>query len=431
MKRFITPRLIAILITNALVNVGMAQDALIQTDDATYRILNDSCVALSSWKQTFEGNGNSHHITLPDAITYNGKEYTITEMGNGFSGIFYSYPAHEIETITLPKKLSSIGYKTFMDCTGLTTISLPYSLRTIDKLAFVGSGLKEIQLPVGLRNLCLNAFNGTEIRELNIPRTVDQLYIDDSLPWYLKFLDMDMLETIMIDPANEYYDVRNKDNAIYNSKNNELIYGGNATYIHPSCTRILRGAFANSKIMSIEIPDQVTDIMDYAFVQSQLEEVIFHNGLKGIYPCAFALCRLTSVTIPESVLFIENSAFDNNPLKTVYCEGANPAATYAYTEFPNYTYYAESNTKFPFDKNTTENAILYAPKGYGFKYLIDRYWCRFKHIEEYDFTAGFDDTVTDLEENGKAPIYDLSGRKVSDSPQKGIYIKNGKKYFVR
>jgi hypothetical protein len=35
------------------------------------------------------------------------------------------------------------------------------------------------------------------------------------------------------------------------------------------------------------------------------------------------------------------------------------------------------------------------------------------------------------EEDDNAPIYDLTGRKVSDTSKPGIYIKNGKKYIVR
>ena len=31
----------------------------------------------------------------------------------------------------------------------------------------------------------------------------------------------------------------------------------------------------------------------------------------------------------------------------------------------------------------------------------------------------------------KAPVYDLSGRRIAEPSGRGIYIKNGKKYFVK
>ena len=31
----------------------------------------------------------------------------------------------------------------------------------------------------------------------------------------------------------------------------------------------------------------------------------------------------------------------------------------------------------------------------------------------------------------KAPVYDLSGRRIAEPYGRGIYIKNGKKYFVK
>lgn len=91
----------------------------------------------------------------------------------------------------------------------------------------------------------------------------------------------------------------------------------------------------------IKIPAKVTVIGDYAFYRSNVEEVIFPNGLKTIGEAAFYQCNslkkisfpeklerikhfafksciaLESVDFPKEMLYIESSAFENSGLKHV------------------------------------------------------------------------------------------------------------------
>ena len=53
------------------------------------------------------------------------------------------------------------------------------------------------------------------------------------------------------------------------------------------------------------------------------------------------------------------------------------------------------------------------------------------------FSIGSDDNTTGIETpevvviEGDGPIYDLLGRQVTGQPQKGIYVKNGKKVVIK
>ena len=71
------------------------------------------------------------------------------------------------------------------------------------------------------------------------------------------------------------------------------------------------GAFKNSKITEITIPDSVTTIGGYAFSgASSLTSITIGNGVTTIDWCAFEGCRsLTSVTIPDGVWAIGPGAF--------------------------------------------------------------------------------------------------------------------------
>lgn len=76
-------------------------------------------------------------------------------------------------------------------------------------------------------------------------------------------------------------------------------------------TTIFRKAFAESNIVSVNIPDSVTTIEDRAFGDCyRLTRVTFSDGVTRIWSEAFAYCSsLTSVTIPDSVTDIAGDAF--------------------------------------------------------------------------------------------------------------------------
>jgi hypothetical protein len=73
-----------------------------------------------------------------------------------------------------------------------------------------------------------------------------------------------------------------------------------------------KGAFSNKGLISVTIPDSVTNIGDSAFAGNQLIRVNLGSGLTTIGDRAFSNNKLTSVVIPDSVTIIGESAFFNN-----------------------------------------------------------------------------------------------------------------------
>jgi hypothetical protein len=59
-------------------------------------------------------------IVLPSSVTNGGKTYIVTRIAN--SAFLYNY---DLDGITLPSTLTSIGSLAFSNCGGLTSISLP------------------------------------------------------------------------------------------------------------------------------------------------------------------------------------------------------------------------------------------------------------------------------------------------------------------
>lgn len=83
----------------------------------------------------------------------------------------------------------------------------------------------------------------------------------------------------------------------------------NVTY---AVTDIGKNAFEGSSLTSVDIPNSVINIEEYAFLNCKdLTDVTIPNGVTGIGSAAFSDCKsLTDITIPSSVTDIGSYAFD-------------------------------------------------------------------------------------------------------------------------
>ena len=75
----------------------------------------------------------SGDVVIPDSVTYNGKTYTVTNIGDC---AFYS--CYSLKSVTIPNSVTSIGYFAFYGCSRLTSITIPNSVTSIGERAFEG-----------------------------------------------------------------------------------------------------------------------------------------------------------------------------------------------------------------------------------------------------------------------------------------------------
>jgi len=225
-------------------------------------------------------NGYTGDVIIPAEVTYNGTTYHVTE----------------------------IGVSAFMDCTGLTSITIPNSVIAIGDEAFYGcSGLTTIDIPNSVTTIGGEAFGHCE-----------------------------GLTSIAVESGNTVYDSRDNCNAIIETATNKLIAGCMNTIIPNSVSTIGSWAFdcctgltcieiPNSvtsigwsafncctSLTSIDIPNSVTSIGTYAFYFcTSLANVSIGNSVTSIGIYAFWKCSsLSSINIPSSVTSIGDKAFE-------------------------------------------------------------------------------------------------------------------------
>lgn len=73
----------------------------------------------------------SGDIVIPEVVTYEDTEYAVTKIADeAFAGCY------ELESITIPRSVTTIGYGAFIECGSLTSLMLGEGVKTIGSLAF-------------------------------------------------------------------------------------------------------------------------------------------------------------------------------------------------------------------------------------------------------------------------------------------------------
>ena len=284
------------------------------------------------------------------------------------------YGCGGLTSITIPSNVTSIENGTFRYCDALTSIIvdngnatydsrngcnaiietatntliagckctiIPNDVTSIGGNAFYGcTGLTSITIPNSVTSIGNYVFYDCELSSINIPGSVTTIN--------RKIFVGAMVESVVVDGDNTVYDSRNDCNAIIETASNTLIVGCKNTVIPNSVIKIGTEAFAGCKgLINLIIPEGVEVIGGCVFLGSS---------------------DLISISIPTSVKqFLRGSWIDNDShLETVFMYGSTPVTIYE-TTFVN-----------------RANATLYVPAGCKAAYESANYWKQFHEIIEMD-----------------------------------------------
>lgn len=235
-------------------------------------------------------------VTIPDKVTY------IGESSFRWSGYFGN--TSTIRSVTFGAGVVTIGPYAFGDNDKIASLTIPEGVVTIDRGAFYGcKGLTDLSIPESVKTIGEHAFIECGITSLTIPKGVT--YVGD-----YAFDGCRKLETVYFNAENcTYMGGREGYSKTFTSciELQTIIIG-------PSVTRIPENAFYEcTRVMSIVIPNSVTEIDDYAFSGCVgLESVTLGDNLASIGRNAFSGCsRVPSLTIPASVTSIGDLAFSD------------------------------------------------------------------------------------------------------------------------
>ena len=263
-------------------------------------------------------------------------------------------------------QVTAIGEGAFRNCTGLTAVQLPKSIKTIGKNAFYGcSGLNELTIPNGVRSIGEQAFAYcTGLTSMTLPNSVT------SLGW------------------NAFYSCTGLSNVTLSKSLTSL----NGTFV--GCTGLT----------TVSIPAGVQSLNTTFNGCTALTTVQLPRSLKSIEEAAFDGCTsLASIYLPEGVDYIGKRAFRNTALTSVELPSrVSNVFDNAFEGCSQLTSVTSRNLTPPvmansaiFDGETYGTAALYVPAVAVTQYSGADWWKLFENIEgqaaldtHYDFEAG-------------------------------------------
>lgn len=202
-----------------------------------------------------------------------------------------------LRKVVIGSGCTRIGFGAFEDCTGLTGITIPDSVRSIGNSAFAGcSSLTDILLPNGIMEIGNGLFSRcTSLTSITIPDNV-------TLISGLAFLGCRSLTSITIPDK-----VWRISWSAFNGCS-----GLTSIRLPESIREIGRDAFCGcSSLTSIQLPEGIICVDDCAFNGcSSLTSIHLPDGIREIGYGTFCGCgSLTGIQIPDSVTKIGRNAF--------------------------------------------------------------------------------------------------------------------------
>lgn len=208
------------------------------------------------------------------------------------------------------KNIRWIKSETFKNCKNVTTVTFDQSgsldVESIGDYAFEGcSSLKTIIIPKYVSEMGSKDFQDcTNLESIRISASVSKI-------GSRMFAGCPNLKSIVVEEGNEKYDSRENCNAIVETATNTLVCGTENSTIPSTITAIGNGAFAETGLKNIVIPEGVTSIELQAFENCQdLESVTLPQSLKKLGYHVFANSGLTSLVIPEGITYLPQGTFN-------------------------------------------------------------------------------------------------------------------------
>lgn len=282
----------------------------VKVGDLYYELNSDGTCSVT-YKDIYHGyNSNyvSGNLVIPEKITYNSTEYSVTSIGEKAFNLCTG-----LTSVSIPESVTSIGGYAFYVCTGLTSVSIPESVTSIGDNAFKACS--------SLEKVTYNAENCTSCGSYSYP----------AFPANLK--EVIIGNSVKTIPAYTFYNCNSLTSVTIPNSGTSI-----GSYAFYGCTGLTKAEFVSiesicsikfanydsnplsyahhlyvggKEITELIIPESVTSIGNFAFCNcSGLTSVSIPNSVTSIGNYAFYGCSgLTSVSIPNSVTSIGNSAF--------------------------------------------------------------------------------------------------------------------------
>lgn len=399
----------------------LADGTKIKIEPLTYKVVSGVEHTLSV---TFPSDESEYSgvTAIPAHVEYEGEQYTVVE----------------------------VGYLSFSEVKGITSITIPETVTTIAGAAFWESSLSEITIPTSVTTIGESAFENTNLTEIVIPESVLSLG-DDVLSLCASLESVTLNNNPTAIPARMVSGCTSLAGMTIPAtvtKIGEFAFSECAALedisLPSGVTEIGRFAFAYTpELKLLPLPETVTSVGHGVFYQSGIEEASLPEAITvipdGMYQCCASLREFeisNTVTEIEQEAFYWCFALD----KITFGENVATIGNKAFMGDKALTSVTSLNTVPPvgaaFDSEVYENAILYVPNAALEAYKAADGWKEFNNIigigsgvDEIGQEAAFIVTAIDggieVVSDKAVEIFDAAGVKVYSGAAGTITLPGG------
>ena len=218
-----------------------------------------------NWWYPFDGCSNLKEIEFEEGIT---------QIPTGIFG------NTGLENVKMPDTVTSIGERSFADCTNLQEVKISDTVTSIGVESFTDcANLEKVNLSKNLKSIGNRAFaKCIKIEKINLPKSLTE--VDTyGINWWYPFDGCSNLKEIEFEEG---------------------------------ITQIPTGIFGNTGLENVKMPDTVTSIGERSFADcTKLEKIIFSEKIETINGRAFAGCTsLKSISLPDSITSMGTEIFE-------------------------------------------------------------------------------------------------------------------------
>jgi hypothetical protein len=302
-------------------------------------------------------------VVIPSSVSYNGKTYTVTSIGDDAF-----YVCDYLTSVSIPSTVTSIGSWAFRGCERLTSLNIPASVTQIYASAFKYSGLTSIVLPEGITKIWYNTFEGCwDLASVTIPSGVTEI-CDYAFAYCDNLTSLTVGNTIPVPITENVFTNRSNatlyvpsgckvayENANYWKEFKEIVeLPGNIDFADANVKAICLQAWDTDHDGELsEEEAAVVTSLDQKFKGNTnitlFNELRYFTNLTTINPNEFNGCSsLVSVVLPENIRYIYDRAF---------CDCSSLASVQSGNHIESVGLDAFKNTKWL--ENGSENGVKY------------------------------------------------------------------------
>ncbi len=302
-----------------------------------YYIITSDTTAEVTYNEIYN-NSYSGDVVIPETVHYGGVAYTVNAVGKmafansspmtsvvvpntvKFIGESAFDQSKNLRTVILPRSVDSIGSMVFNDCTALINVSFPDNLTYLPDYLFNGCwNLTSFEMSPNIISIGKGSFRGTGLTTIAIPESVRTIG-EDAFAYCSNITSMNVPNSVTsigtgaFQMCTNLVSIQLPDHLeVISDYLLDCCQNLSSIVIPPTVTEIGFGAFTANGISDIEIPSTVTSIGTHAFSScGNLTSVTLPESMEYLGENVFYNCgRLRRVTLPQNLAFIPKHLFED------------------------------------------------------------------------------------------------------------------------